>query len=208
MYLQNSDIKQLQALQRQLTINFHNITRQNLRSYFEEINELQRELDYYKQSVNSNKLFKEAKIPLVTFFKDYENFITFFKANSKNAIITKMAVFKSLSKYELESFENSFSHIANKNANCEENLLQLYLIINEIFKSSNKALLKNLSHINELEHKISDNIQKKNKIDERIKNILEALTKLQEILMILNDKTDKYINHMMLIPSFAKLRGS
>ena len=205
-YLMETERQGFLSLQQQLTINFHNMSMDNLNAYSEELDNLQAELVTFQDIIRSNEIFNSFKFSLDIFLVDYQIFMKFCQQNSKNAIILKMKNFNPLSEFELKSFEKTFSHIAHKRVSTKIDIFEIYLMTVELFKKNNVEVLTSIHKITLLKHKIEDERKKIGTLEKRIDYFIESLSKLQDELTSLHEETINSTAHNLSLPLLANLK--
>ena len=192
-YLKDKDRDILKDLQKYLSFNFHNIPAINLKSYSDGLAFLEQDLKDLKESILSDRFSVQHNIVINNFFSDHEDFINFFKKNNKNAIISKVETFKTLSDFELHSFEESFSHISGKNNMIDAEVFQFFQLIIDLFKKDNTELLEHIKLVTDIQHKITEQKLKIESIENKIDNFQSLVNQLYDELIDLNEETHKLL---------------
>ncbi len=189
-YLGNTTKQSLTSLQHQFTLDFHNISVENLQLFQIDLKILDEDIISIKNLLTTHRIFNEHSFPLEMFLSDYPRFIKFCRQNSKNAVITKMRNFKILSNFELKSFEESFRQFAHKHSLIETSeMFQLYFLVIEIFKEENTTVLFSIKRLLELERKKAELEKKCSILENKINLFSDLLYKLYLELSSLDEET-------------------
>lgn len=198
-YLGDKNKRAFSSLLNQFTLNFHNIPVDNLQTITKELKGLQEDITDKKEYIEQNNLFTEYNFSLERFLVDFEEFMKFYKKNSKNAVISKMENLKPLSSYELDSFEKTFSHFGHKTDRIDHHIFELYQMVDQLFKEENSALLQSIKNTLELQAKI-DELQKKSSVlENKIDLLTDLLVKLDKELLVLDENTRNTSSSLKLI---------
>lgn len=203
-YLPVSTTVNLELIQKQMTINFHNIKYTNLEEYLEIKNKIIGDLKEDEKAIISHVAFSEYDRSLVDFFNDYNAFMLYCKKNSKNAVIEKLKNLTPVSSFELGSFDESFSHIVNKRLEQDTTLYLMYNLTKDIFKKENANLLLKIKISKTLHHKLEDQEEKIKSLENKIESLKSLLVELEDELYILSNTTEKTGKYSILTSSLAK----
>ena len=205
-YLPVSTTVDLELILKNLTINFHNMPYSNLNEAYIEKEKLLEEYKEISFSINSKSVFLDLNLTIEEYLVHFRDFIAFCKKNTKNAILEKLESFKSLSEFELKSFEESFSHIANKKLDTDNILFLTYNLLIEIFNEQNSEILQDIKKFKQLQHKLEDQRTKYLKIEDKINKFIEITDDLENELDLLRNLTSKTNKYSFLPSKISKLR--
>ena len=203
-YLPSSSKGNLELIQKNLIINFHNINYTNLEEILTGIEDIIIEIEEAKQSIMSHTIFKNYNKDLEFFYNDLNDFMKYCKLNTKNVVLSKLNNLIPVSSFELNSFEESFSHIVNRKVNYDSSIYGMYELILEIFNEKNIDVLQPLKKVELLYHKLQDQELKLAKLEDRIDTFMEILVNLQSELFVLSTLTEKTSKYSVIFDPLAK----